>query len=45
MRALILFYFKIEAETVDDIARLWGYLKYLSEANLLSIAQLPFKLS
>jgi hypothetical protein len=45
--ALILFYFKIDIyksiTPEEDLARYWNCILYLSEIDLLSLAQLPLK--
>jgi len=45
--ALILFYFKIDImksmTPIDDLARYWNDLIYLSKHGLIPIAQLPLK--
>jgi hypothetical protein len=45
MQALILFYLKKEAKNIDEFAKYWGYIKYLSSQDLLGVSTIPLKLS
>lgn len=45
--ALILYYFKVDvmqsSNPIDETARLWNYIIYLSKNNVLPIAQIPIE--
>ena len=43
MRALILFYFKIEINDIDNLVKYWGYIEDLSKNEVLPMATNPLK--
>jgi hypothetical protein len=44
MQALTLFYFKVEAKTLDELAKYWSYIEILEKNHILPIAQVPLEL-
>ena len=45
MRALTLFYFKIEPKTIEETAKYWYYIEYLMKNQILPMAEIPFNLT
>lgn len=43
MVGLILFYFKIEPKTFEDIAKYWKYIEKLEKNQLLGMPTIPLK--
>lgn len=41
--SLILFYFKIEPKTFDEVAKYWSYIETLTKHQILPVANIPLQ--